>query len=91
MNKQELIAYVAATTELNKATSEKVVNSIFSAITKSLKSGKPARFVRFGTFKVTKTKARMGRNPHTQQPLKIPASKRVRFSSSKAIKEAVNS
>ena len=43
-----------------------------------------------GTFKVKDVDARIGRNPATGEPLDIPASKRVKFSASKALKERVN-
>lgn len=33
----------------------------------------------FGTFKMSKRKARMGHNPQTKQPMKIKASKTVGF------------
>jgi DNA-binding protein HU-beta len=35
------------------------------------------------------SKARMGRNPQTGEPVKIPARKKVRFTVSKSFKEQV--
>jgi DNA-binding protein HU-beta len=43
----------------------------------------------FGTFRVTKTKARLGLNPATREPMKIKAAKTVRFKASRVLKEAV--
>jgi DNA-binding protein HU-beta len=42
-----------------------------------------------GTFRKVQTKARMGRNPQTGEPIKIPARKKVRFSVAKTFKESV--
>ena len=44
----------------------------------------------FGRFKVTERSARKGRNPQNGEPVKIPASKRVKFEAAQAFKESVN-
>ena len=44
----------------------------------------------FGTFNVSKRKAREGRNPQTGETVKIPARKAVSFKAGTALKEAVN-
>jgi nucleoid DNA-binding protein len=46
--------------------------------------------VGFGTFKVTKRKARKGRNPQTGEEIKIAASKAPKFVAGKGLKDAVN-
>jgi DNA-binding protein HU-beta len=46
--------------------------------------------VGFGTFAVSHRKARRGHNPYTAERIKIPATKAVRFSAGKQLKEAVN-
>jgi DNA-binding protein HU-beta len=46
--------------------------------------------VGFGSFGVTKRKARVGRNPKTGAALKIKASKAPRFRPGKALKDALN-
>jgi DNA-binding protein HU-beta len=45
--------------------------------------------VNFGTFTISKRKARMGRNPRTGESLKIPAAKVPKFSAGKVLKSAV--
>jgi DNA-binding protein HU-beta len=42
-----------------------------------------------GAWKKRKTSARMGRNPQTGEPIKIPARVKVRFSVAKSFKESV--
>jgi DNA-binding protein HU-beta len=45
--------------------------------------------VGFGTFSVSKRKARKGRNPKTGAEIKIPATKVPKFTAGKAYKDAV--
>jgi DNA-binding protein HU-beta len=54
-----------------------------------LKKGDTVTLVGFGTFKVTKRKARKGRNPQTGEEIKIKASKAPKFTPGKSLKEAV--
>lgn len=90
MNKGELITQVMKDTGLAKKDSTKVVDSFFEAIMKSLKKGKEATFIGFGTFSIINRKAREGRNPKTQEVIKIPAAKVPKFKPGKNLKDAVN-
>ena len=44
----------------------------------------------FGTYKVAKRKARVGRNPRTGEQIQIAASQKVKFLPAKALKEMFN-
>jgi len=90
MNKNDLIAGVADVTGLTKADAAKAVDAVLDSITGALKKGKEVRLVGFGTFKVSKRAASEGRNPRTGEAIKIPASKRPKFTAGKALKDAVN-
>ena len=90
MNKAELIEYVAKQADLTKADAQRAVEAVFGGITTTLKKGKDARFVGFGTFSVAKRAATTGRNPRTGEAIKIPASKNAKFKAGKELKEAVN-
>ncbi len=90
MNKNELIARVAELSDLPKAEATKAVDSVFDAITESLKGGEEVRLVGFGTFAVTHRAASEGRNPRTGETIKIPASKQPKFKAGKGLKDAVN-
>jgi len=90
MNKNDLIASVADATGLTKADAAKAVDAVLDSITGALKKGKEVRLVGFGTFKVSKRAASEGRNPRTGETIKIPASKRPKFTAGKALKDAVN-
>lgn len=90
MSKAELIDAVAAGANISKIAAASAIESFTGSITKTLKKGGRVTLVGFGTFSVSKRKARTGRNPRTGEPIKIPASKTPKFSAGKALKEAIN-
>jgi DNA-binding protein HU-beta len=89
MSKGDLIENVAKKASLSKAKAAVAVNEVFDSISSSLKKGKNVSLVGFGTFSVTKRKARNGRNPRTGETIKIKASKTPKFKAGKGLKEAV--
>ena len=89
MTKAELIEKIAAGAGLSKADASRALDSTLDAIKGALKKGQKVTLVGFGTFGVTKRKARTGRNPRTGQEIKIPAAKTPKFTSGKALKDAV--
>ena len=90
MNKQDLIASIAKSTELSKSKVNSVIDAFLGDIKNSLKKGKSVQLVGFGTWKRSKRKARTGRNPQTGATIKIAARNTVRFSAGKAFKDLVN-
>ena len=54
-----------------------------------ISKGKKLNVSGLGIFKVNDRPARMGRNPRTGESIHIKASKKVRFTASKVLKEAV--
>ena len=89
MNKAELIEEVAKAT-CSKQEAEGAVGAILTAIKKALKKGDSVTLVGFGTFGVSKRKARTGRNPQTGTSMEIKASKAPKFKAGKALKDAIN-
>lgn len=89
MTKADLIGKVATKAGLTKAEAAKALDSTIEAIKESLKKGEKVTLVGFGSFYVTKRKARKGRNPRTGQEIKIPATKIPKFSAGKSLKDAV--
>jgi DNA-binding protein HU-beta len=90
MNKSELIEHIAAKSEISKAAAGRALGSMIEAVTKTLKKGGTVSLVGFGSFGVSKRKARTGRNPKTGAALKIKAAKVPRFRPGKALKDALN-
>jgi len=89
MNKGDLINEVASVVSTRKE-AQAAVDCVFSSITKALKKGDAVTLVGFGTFKVVKRKARIGRNPATGEEIQIKAATVPKFVVSKALKEAVS-
>jgi nucleoid DNA-binding protein len=89
MNKADLVNEVAGVVSTRKE-AQAAVDCMLDAITKALKKGDVVTLVGFGTFKVAKRKARMGRNPQTGEEIKINASKAPKFVAGKGLKDAVN-
>ena len=89
MTKTELISAVAQKAEFSKKDSEQAVNAVIEAISEALAAGEKVSLVGFGTFEVKERAARKGVNPHTKEPIDIPASKLPSFKAGKALKEAV--
>ncbi|MDB5053809.1 MAG: DNA-binding protein [Bacilli bacterium] len=89
MNKSELIAKVAESSELSKKDATKAVESVFEAISGALQSGDKVQLVGFGNFEVRERSARKGRNPQTGQEIEIAASKVPSFKPGKALKDVI--
>jgi DNA-binding protein HU-beta len=90
MNKAELVAAIAAKTELSKKDSEKALKAFIDVVSEELKKGEKVQLVGFGTFEVAKRAAREGRNPQTGKAMKIAASKAPKFKAGKALKDEIN-
>ena len=90
MNKQDLASSVADSTGLTKTDANRAVDAVLDIITATLKKGGEIRLAGFGTFRVAKRAARVGRNPQTGASINIPASKQPKFSAGKSLKDTVN-
>ena len=90
MNKNDLINRVAIAAGLSKADAGRAVDAMTGAISSALAEGTTVRLVGFGTFSVANRKATRGRNPRTGEAIHIAASRRTKFKTGKALKEAVN-
>jgi len=89
MTKEELIAKMAASAGITKVAAGNALHAFTGAVTSSLKKGQRVSLVNFGTFTISRRKARMGRNPRTGESLRIPASRVPKFSAGKVLKSAV--
>ena len=90
MNKTELIAAVAEKSGLSKKDADNAVNAMLDAVVETLSQGDKVQIVGFGTFEVRSRSERQGRDPRTNNPITIPASKSPAFKAGKAIKDAVD-
>jgi len=90
MNKTELIAKVAETTEVTKKDAAKAVDAVLDAIAEALKNGEKVQLIGFGNFEVRERAARKGRNPQTGEEIEIAASKVPSWKPAKALKGQIN-
>jgi DNA-binding protein HU-beta len=91
MNKAQLVDIVQKELgkNISKAAAERALNAVLGAIERGLKTGDQVQLVGFGTFRVSRRAARMGRNPKTGEQIQIKASKTVRFSAGQGLKQSL--
>ena len=89
MNKGDLVDAIVKEAKISKASAEKALNTVIDSVGTTLKKGDKVAVVGFGTFSVSRRKARKGRNPQTGKEIKIPAKKVVKFSAGKKLKARV--
>ena len=90
MNKAELIDAMAAGSGLSKADAKRALDAFVGATTAALKKGDKISLVGFGSFDISKRKARNGRNPKTGAVIKIAAKNSVRFRAGSDLSSSVN-
>ena len=90
MNKKQLVAKLSGSLNLSKADAERTFDTITNTILDALKGDDSVKIAGFGTYKVAKRKARIGRNPRTGEQIQIGASQKVKFLPAKALKEIFN-
>ena len=69
---------------------EKILEIIFLEITKALREGKNMEIRGFGTYKIVKRKARIGRNPKNSELVQIPEKKAIKWKTSKTFFNRLN-
>jgi len=90
MNKAEIIDIVAKRVGLSKKQATDAVETVFTAITETLKRGEKVQLVGFGRFTVTQRIPRKTKIPGTDTVVDIPAHKTVKFTTGKSLKAALN-
>ena len=89
MNKTELVAAVAAKTELSKKDAEKALSAILETVTETLAAGEKVQLVGFGTFETKQRNERTAKNPRTGETVTVPASRVPGFKAGQALKTKV--
>lgn len=90
VNKSELIEHIAKQADISKAAAGRALEAVIGGVKTTLKKNGTVSLVGFGTFSVTKRAARAGRNPRTNEAIKIKSAKVPKFKPGKALKDAVN-
>ena len=89
MTKGELVDRMADAAGITKVAAERALSGFLDGVKKSLTKKQKVTLVGFGTFSVSKRKARIGRNPQTGEAIKIAARNVAKFSPGRDLKDAV--
>ncbi len=89
INKDALVDYISAKTDISKKDTEAVIDLLTEKITEEIRGGSKVTLTGFGTFRVSRRKAREGINPQTKQRITIPEMSLPKFTAGKTLKEAV--
>ena len=90
MNRNDLVERLAEQHELSKSYARELINSVFEMITSAALKGEEVSLFGFGKFKVAERGARKGRNPRTGEAVTIAASKNLKFTPARQLKESLN-
>lgn len=89
MNKATLVAEVVARTGVEKRDVALVVDEVLEVVRASVTKGERVTLAGFGTFEKRRRGGRLGRNPHTGDPVKVPPRVVPSFRPGKAFRESV--
>jgi len=90
LNKNDLIAAVAAETELSKDQASAALDAAFDTIARQLRKGGEVKLFGFGTFYVAQRKACQGRNPRTGEAIRLSATRAPKFKAGKHLRDGLN-
>jgi len=89
MTKSQIVSHFAGKFELSKKTASAILDEVAALAVSETKKTGSFTLPGIGKLVLVKRKARMGRNPATGEPLKIPAKTVVKMRVAKAAKEAI--
>lgn len=84
----ELVSALAETTGLGKAKAREVLDAHAELLINELKENGSVQLIGIGKLKVGERAERQGRNPATGEAITIKASKTVKFSGAKRLKDS---
>lgn len=90
MTKAELITAISDASQITKADTQLILDNLAKVGSKELAATGEFALPGFGKLEVSERNARTGRNPRTGESVQIPATKRVKFSASKVLKDSIN-
>lgn len=90
MTKAEIVDIVSQGTGLTKVETQAVIDGMLATIRWALQEGNRVDLRGFGNFKIVDRKARVARNPSTNEPVHVPEHKAAIFKASKELKDFIN-
>jgi DNA-binding protein HU-beta len=89
VNRRDLVQAVSSQSGVERKDVDSVLKGFTDVVTAVVSKGEPVSISGFAKFVKVDRPARMGRNPQTQQPVRIKASKKARITPLKGFKDAV--
>jgi len=89
VNRRDLVQAVSTQSGVERKDVDAVLKGLTDVVTTVVSKGEPVSISGFAKFVKVDRPARMGRNPQTQQPVRIKASKKARITPLKGFKDAV--
>jgi DNA-binding protein HU-beta len=89
VNRRDLVVAVSSQSGVDRKEVDAVLKGFTDVVTSVVSKGEPVSISGFAKFVKVDRPARMGRNPQTQQPVRIKASKKARITPLKGFKDAV--
>ena len=89
MNRRDLVQAVSTQSGVERKDVDSVLKGFTDVVTSVVSKGEAVSISGFAKFVKVDRPARMGRNPQTQQPVRIKASKKARITPLKGFKDAV--
>ena len=89
MTKKDIVLKISEETGFKQIVVKKVVHKVFEVMLSALYKGEKIEIRNFGVFKVKRRKARVGRNPKTNQPVPVPERKTVVFKPGLGMKQKI--
>jgi DNA-binding protein HU-beta len=89
VNRRDLVQAVSTQTGVERKEVDSVLKGFTDVVTAVVSKGESVSISGFAKFVKVDRPARMGRNPQTQQPVRIKASKKARITPLKGFKDAV--
>jgi DNA-binding protein HU-beta len=89
VNKSDLVGEVVKRTKLQRGEVSRTVDTVLEVVRDRVARGERVSLAGFGTFERVRRNARIGRNPHTREAVKIPARNAPAFKPGTAFRAAV--
>jgi integration host factor subunit alpha len=90
VTKETIIKKIGEDTGWSRTDSKKAMQKLLAIMFKALSNGEDILISGFGKFKVLHKNARLGRNPHTMEEIKLKARKVVSFKASENLRRKTN-
>ena len=90
MNMSQLIEELSERTGYHPHDTDRVVRIFFDSIKNAIAQKDKVEIRGFGTYKITKRKARTGRNPKNSETIQIPERKKIKWKMSKILYNRLN-